>query len=219
MHSPPALALLLALLLPACTSPPRPAPRSGPSQAAAAALPFTTDDAAYKERYPNPKINSRRLTGLGGLKVLEVFDRAEQAEDPIRTTFWLVNTRGDKFRLDRGGVERALRSIRFAPRDEAAARRVATLRFTHDGDYKVMEGPLLPRVKAPREALSMVSTPTVEGLKGGRYRVTFHVFFSSRTARYFGQDNRSLSRCTAMVGPGTLSLSQETIWTSFGAPQ
>ena len=216
MQSPTVPALVLVLALPACTPSPRPAPRGAPTHTIAPRLPYTTDDAAFKERYPNPLINGRRPAGVGGLKVLEVFHRSQQAEDPIRTSFWLVNMRGEKFRLDRGGVERALRSVRFAPRDAAEALRAATLRFTHHGDYKVMEGPLLPRVKAPREALSMISAPAVDRLKGGRYRVTFHVFFSSMTARYLGQDNRSLSRCTARVGPGTLSLRQETMWTSFG---
>ena len=211
-----ALGLTLVVAPLACTSGPRPSPRNAPAHARAPKLPFTTDDVAYEERYPNPRINGRRPAGLANLMVWEVFDRSEQAEDPIRTSFWLVNARGQKFRLDRGGVERALRSVRFTPRDASEARRAATLRFSHHGDYKVMEGPLLPRVNAPREALSAVSAPSVTRLKGGRFRVKFDVFFSSMTARYFGQDNRSLSRCTAEVGQGNLSLRQHSLWSSFG---
>ncbi len=213
-----ALALALTLALLACGPPPRPRVRTKAAPVAPQ-LPYTSDNAAYDERYPNPKINGRRPAGIEGLVVWEVFDRSEQAEDPIRTTFWVVNKKGEKFRLDRGGIERALRSVRFVPRDEAGARLAATLRFSHDGDYALMEGPLLPRVKAPREALSLVDAPRVTRAGGGRFRVTFHVFFNSMTARYFGQDNRSLIRCTAEVGPGSLSLRQETLWSSFGAPR
>ena len=217
MRPPFALALVLAPALLACT--PRPLPKPAPKQTVTPQLPYTNDNAAYTERYPNPYINGRRPAGVEGLEVWEVFDRSQQAEDPIRTTFWVVNRKGEKFSLDRGGVERALRSVRFTPRDETAARLAATLRFSHDGDYSVMEGPLLPRVNAPREALAQVDAPRVASLGGSRFQVTFNVFFSSMTARFFGQDNRSLIRCTAEVGPGSLSLNQETIWSSFGAPR
>ncbi len=225
-HRPARLLLLISLFLAACSlsRPSSTAPPASSQPSRAIAHPamegsYTTDNAGFKERYPEPMINGRRPTGLGGLMIWEVYDKSEAAEDPIRTSFWLVNGRKEMFRLHGGGIERALRSIRFAPRDGAEARRVALLRYSHDGDYRVMEGPGLPRVNAPAEALSEVSAPRVVRLKGGRYRVSFYVFHSSSAARYLGRDNRSVTRCSALVGPGSLSLSQETVWSSFGGPQ
>jgi len=202
----------------ACT-PNRPAPRAKPSAKLAPALPYTSDDVIFAARYPNPIVNTRRPAGLAGLMVHEVFDKSQQAEDPIQTSFWLVNPSGERFRLDRGGVERALRSVRFAASTSAEALRVATLRFSHDGDYQVMEGPLLPRVKAPREKLALVDPPAVKKLGPGRYKVTFHVFYSSSTARFFGRDNRALTACDAEVSPGGLSLRQRSVWSAFGSPR
>ncbi len=194
----------------------KPIPEGGapaPSQEDRAEPPPYVD--AFAEQYPDPQITETAVAKIPGLKTWSVWDRSQEAEDPITVTWWIVTEADHKFPLTIEGVTRALAEIGFSPASEEQAVEAATLPFTYHGEFIAFEEEPLAKVRLPAEIVAKLRPLSVVR-EGDDYHVSFHTFFEDSSARWFGTDSRYVESYELVVGPGSYRVDRRTeVWSTL----
>lgn len=169
---------------------------------------------SFENRYPNPVIHSKAQTKIKGLSIWSVFDKSQQAEDPIRLAGWIVNTKGEKFELTTEGIKMALESIQFDPASEEEALEAAILNeayHPYPEDYIVFLKKPFPELDLPSDIRQKIEVPKIEKTQG-HYRVTYFLFCQSSHARRFHVDERYVYKYVVEVAKGLYNKNGYIIW-------
>jgi hypothetical protein len=71
----------------------------------------------FDTRFPEPIVASHG-SYPGGIELLSVFDRSQEAQDPLVPELWLSTATGDKLPLSAGAIEQALQASDYQPASE-----------------------------------------------------------------------------------------------------
>lgn len=169
---------------------------------------------SFENRYPNPVIHFKAQTKIKGLSVWSVFDKSQQAEDPIRLTGWIVNKKGEKFYLSTEGIKEALESIQFNPTSEEEALEAAILNeayHPYSNDYIVFLKKPFPELNLPSDIMQKIEVPKIEKTQG-HYRVTYFSFYQSSHTFCFYADERYVYKYIVEVAKGLYNKESYSIW-------
>lgn len=87
---------------------------------------------SFENEYPNPVIAGEVPLSIAGFsRIIYVFDKANEGEDPLMPDAWLELTSGKKFTLNPPGIRKALLETGFIPKNEADATSLAKILLSH----------------------------------------------------------------------------------------
>lgn len=176
----------------------------------------------FGERFPDPVIGTLG-TFPGGIELVSVYDRSQQAEDPLVPELWLVLESGDRVPQGTAGIELALQQSGFVVTTEEEAWALIRLALhPRSGsssrillDPSGLPGAQLPHgVLRPDQAWSPAITRTSDGFTGEllEYR-------TNTTPRFFGRPvQEDLIERRFRLGPGRFEQRSFELWTR-GGPQ
>lgn len=176
----------------------------------------------FEERFPDPVIGTLGIFP-GGIELVSVYDRSQQAEHPLVPELWLVLPSGDRVPHGAPGIEFALQQSGFVVTSEEEAWALVRLALhpRSGSSSRILLDPSgLPSAQLPQEILlpdhawPPVITRTSDGFTAAllEYRI-------NTTPRFFGQpEQEDLIERRFRLGPGKFAQRSFELW-SRGGPQ
>ena len=174
--------------------------------------PQTKKVRSFQERYPSPVI-SKIPTPLPGVEIWAVFDRSQEAEDPITQSYWL-SAGGDPMELSIVSVSQTLLKLGYFPKSEEEALAIAQLPYMGDSTT-VVTHPKSPPDRFPEKARSLIQSPRVRK-EDGAFVVQFDLFQdpSRHWHRSSDEDSKFVTRYELQIHPslGMTLRSRASLW-------
>lgn len=169
-------------------------------------------DRSFKEAYPNPVI-SRTGTVIPGVEIWAVFDKSDEAKDPITQDHWISGS-GDLKRLSVESVNAAMIQRRFFPNSEDAALALAELPFSGEMGTVVADQNSF-QIGIPKPAMKLIDSPKIIR-KGVGFIVRFDLVQnpSYRWDRALQEDAVFVTRYELEIQPakGLTLRSKKSLW-------
>ena len=196
---------------------PKPPPHSPKRPEAQVLEPETSFD----QRYPEPRIHNSWKLPTEGLRVIEVFDRSQEAEDPVGTALWIEVPNGKPVRYSQTKLISLVEKYVPAPTTKSAAVALAVLPaicrtyLNSAVIWKPALGPL-PGIATKDQPNTTVVTKRIKGGWSVHYFsvVSDHNFFT-------GDTRRSVYHWEVVLRGSVMSAKQRVIYSenSLEAPR
>lgn len=152
-------------------------------------------------------------TEISGLLRCATYDSRQLVEDPLIPQCWIVTNQSQRHRCNLEGIEEALSVLAFAPSNEEEAltiiRLISTAVFE---DYVLADSDLASNSGVPDEIATRITSPVVTQT-GDLYTVAYYTIWLNNSWRWHDVATRaSLRFRTVEIGPGTLTMSSEQLW-------
>jgi len=184
-------------------------------------VPSSPLDLPFEKRYPDPMIHrSWDIPGSKTLKVIEVFDRSQLAEDPIGTSLWIAHPDGRKEPLTTKGLERAIAEQKITAKTAKDAWTIAVLPAVCQGylQHVWLSGQPQPTNTAvPAEVWAKLPKKSVKRVKGG-----FDVELASveeRRGFMLGAPVAFAFAWKVELRGSEVRYVQRTVWSTFGGEE
>jgi hypothetical protein len=147
----------------------------------------------FKQQYPHPLMTGSIETSIPGLKIIFVFDKSEQASDPIIPDAWIKLKNGKIIEHSNKGIRESLQLVGFNPQSEQEALSACLISFMDD----YYHGKLVYTQESEKQFQEKVSPALIEQLKlqyprvvkeGPAYLVELYVFYEISSMRFFKQE-------------------------------
>lgn len=176
-----------------------------------------TDREDFEASYPNPIIHTMPQL-VPGLEVIYVYDKSNQAEDPITPARWVRVSDGGVFQMSSNGFARALRRIKFNPSTEkealAAAQTYLQSNFHESRTILMKEGIErgLPMIDSAKIKKLGVTSPQVTKANGS-YSVTLYVYESSPSHPILNPDSEDvIAQYSFVISPNEFKVQDKILW-------